>query len=145
MRATITNSTVLNIRRYSLIKKMTCMKTLASKCMLLPVVFCVVTLLLSLQRIMTSMSDLLSLIKHVHHGMMSIKSDTVILDQDLIKIVKAYWPNISFYNIEYGLYVAREITELLGNLVSFWKKEYIEHIFLFFGLLLVDLVLFFCS
>lgn len=80
MRATITNSTVLNIRRYSLIKKMTCMKTLASKCMLLPVVFCVVTLLLSLQRIMTSMSDLLSLIKHVHHGMMSIKSDTVILD-----------------------------------------------------------------
>lgn len=27
MRATITNSTVLNIRRYSLIKNMACMKT----------------------------------------------------------------------------------------------------------------------
>lgn len=57
------------------------------------------------------MSDLLSLIKHVHCGMMSIKSD-IKLDQNLIKIVKAYWPNILFYNIEYGLYVARDVTEL---------------------------------
>lgn len=26
--------------------------------------------------------------------------------------MKAYWPNILFYNIEYGLWTARDITEL---------------------------------
>lgn len=29
--------------------------------------------------------------------------------------MKAYWPNILFYNIEYGLYIARDITELYSH------------------------------
>lgn len=87
----------------------------------------VVILLLSLQKKMTQMSDLLSLIKHVHHGMMSIESDIVKLDQDLIKIMKAYWPNILFYSIEYGSYIARDITEftvIVGIVVDFQGKAF---------------------
>lgn len=73
MRTTITNWTVLNIKKYCLINNTACKKTL-SKCMSLPVVFCVeVILLLNLQKIPTWVSGLLSFIKHVHHRMMSIK------------------------------------------------------------------------
>lgn len=36
--------------------------------------------------------------------------------------MKAYWPNILFYSIEYGSYIARDITEftvVVGIVVDF--------------------------
>jgi len=79
MRTTVTNSTVLNIRRYSLINNMTYMKT--EQVSVCHVLFCVVViLLLSSTENNDLKSDLLSFIEHVHHRMMSIESDIVKLD-----------------------------------------------------------------
>lgn len=41
--------------------------------------------------------------------------------------MKAYWPNILFYSIEYGSYIARDITEftvIVGIVVDFWGKAF---------------------
>lgn len=59
--------------------------------------------------------------------MLSIESDIVKLDQDLIKIVKIHWPNILFCNIECGLHRARDVAELGrhgGNVVGFRERAY---------------------